>query len=52
VNIDPDGVTNRFVTPLSPICAACVAPLGSRARRAARERLAKVLATVIISLAG
>ena len=52
VNIDPDGVTNRFVTPLNSIGAACVAPLRSRAPRAARERLAKVLATVIISLAG
>jgi hypothetical protein len=45
-------VTNRFVTPLNSICAACAAPLRSRGPRAARERLANVLATVIISLAG
>jgi hypothetical protein len=52
VNVDPDGVAKRFVTPLNSIRAACAAPLRSRAPRAARERLANVLATVIISLAG
>jgi hypothetical protein len=52
VNSDPDGVAKRFVTPLNSICAAWVAPLRSRAPRAARDRLAKVLATVISSSAG
>jgi hypothetical protein len=51
VNVDPDGVAKRFVTPFNSICAACVATLRSRAARAARERLANVLTTVIISLA-
>ena len=31
VNSDPDGVTNRFVTPLNSICAACAAGGGVRA---------------------
>jgi hypothetical protein len=51
VNSDPEGVTNRFATLLNSICAAGAAPFRSRVPRAARERLAKVLATVIISLA-
>jgi hypothetical protein len=52
VNSDPDGVAKRFVTPFNSICAAGAGPLRWRAPRAARERLANVLATVIISLAG
>jgi hypothetical protein len=52
VNSDPDGVAKRFVTPFNSICAAGAGPLRWRAPRAARERLANVLATVIISLTG
>jgi hypothetical protein len=51
VNSDPDGVAKRFVTPLNSIGAACAAPLRSRTPRPPRERLAKVLATVISSSA-
>ena len=42
VNIDPDGVAKRFVTPLNSI-APLRGAARSRAPRAARERLAKRL---------
>jgi hypothetical protein len=44
-------VAKRFVTPVNSIGAAWTAPPRSRAPRPARERLAKVLATVISSSA-
>jgi hypothetical protein len=56
VNIDPDGVTNRFVTPLNSICAGRravpVSPRPPRVPPGARRRLANVLATVIVSSSG